>query len=50
MSRYVDKDGKYVICSREDYCAEMERRQKIVDKAQAAAEKKAQAAAPKGGN
>lgn len=33
MSRYVDKDGNYVICSRADYIKEMERRQAVIDKA-----------------
>ncbi len=48
MSRYVDKDGKYVICSRADYIKEMERRQAVIGKAEAKAEAKADKA-EKGG-
>ena len=35
MSRYFDKNGKEVVCSREDYIAEMDKRQEAVSKAAA---------------
>jgi len=40
MSRYFDKDGKEVICSRAEYIDEMDKRQAAVDKAKAKATKK----------
>jgi len=40
MSRYHDKDGKEVVCSREDYIAEMDKRDEAVVKAAAKAKPK----------